>query len=73
MTETERRFGQSQPGPPPPADPGPEGGEGERVGEDDDEAVTVPNPNVPDVPKRPATPDANPIDPRVLTREGPKE
>lgn len=61
------------PRPPPPEDPGPEGGEREHVGEeDDDEAVTVRNPP-PErrrpVSPEPATPDANPIDPRIFHGE----
>lgn len=62
-------FLQSDPSPrpPPPEDPGPEGGEGEHVGEEDEEAVTVRNPERPrPVKPEPATPDANPIDPRVF-------
>lgn len=65
VREEETTSSQRQPGPPPPADPGPEGPEGERVGEDeiDEDAVTV---RTPAMKPEPATPDANPIDPRVF-------
>lgn len=58
-------------GPPPPEDPGPEGAEGERVGEDDrapadDPAERLPAPGSPTTP---ASPDADRIDPRVFRTE----
>ncbi|MCW5835195.1 MAG: hypothetical protein KIS78_22535 [Labilithrix sp.] len=55
-------------------DPGPEGPEGEPVGEDEEtpgedgrdvESKSSPGPGVPMVPEH-GTPDANPIDPRVF-------
>lgn len=58
-----------------PEDPGPEGGEGERVGDDGENADPKPapgadpNPSPNPMKPQPATPDANPIDPRVF-REG---
>jgi hypothetical protein len=61
--------------PPRPEDPGPEGPEGEPVGEDDEdeaeddgkraESQPSPGPGAPMVPEH-GSPDANPIDPRVF-------
>ena len=55
--------------PTPPEDPGPQGEESERVDIDEDvETQRSPSaPRRPTVPE-PATPDANPIDPRVFHR-----
>ena len=62
-------FGASGPDSPRPQDPGPEGGEGESVGDVDDEPETQPekgeSAGANEV-RAPATPDANPIDPRVF-------
>ena len=56
--------------PTPPEDPAPEGEESERVGIDDGEADTERSPGQRPRPiaPEPATPDANPIDPRVFRR-----
>jgi hypothetical protein len=57
--------GDDEHGAPKPEAPSPVGGEGERAGDDGE-----PPPTEKDLPApaEPATPDANPIDPRVFTR-----
>lgn len=68
-----RTFGGGAgPSAPRPQDPGPEGGEGESVGDaegDEDDGASKPEREGTGGPKPeapPATPDANPIDPRVI-------
>lgn len=57
------------PSSPRPEAPSPEGGEGERVGDDeeaDPETLPEPVPRKPGIAPEPGAPDANPIDPRVF-------